>query len=175
MAKTRQQKEDIVAGIAENFKAMKSAAFSSISGFTMNQANELREKAAEQGAKVFIAKKTMLELAAKEAGLEGIDPRNLEGSILTAVAEDEVAAAKLLHELTKENEDIQLVAGVLEGKALSADEVKQLAALPSKQELLAQVVGSLNAPVSGFVNALAGNMRGLVTVLGAIQDKKEVA
>ncbi len=172
MAKTRKQKEEIVAGIAENFKAMKSVAFSSISGFTMNQANELRAKAAEQGAKVFIAKKTMLELAVKEAGLEGVDPRNLEGSILTAVAEDEVTAAKLLHELTETNEGIELIAGVLEGKALTADEVKHLAALPSKQELLAKVVGTINAPVSGFVNVLAGNMRGLVTVLGAIKENK---
>lgn len=173
MAKTRKEKEEIVAGIADDFRTMKSAAFSSISGFTMNQANELRDKARESGAKVFIAKKTLLSLAAKEANVEGLDPANFEGSILTAVSfDDEVTAAKLLKELSKENEDIALVGGVLEGAGIDADAVMQLASLPTKEQLYAQLVGSINAPVSGFVNALAGNMRGLVTVLGAIKDAK---
>ncbi|MFH1766547.1 MAG: 50S ribosomal protein L10 [Patescibacteria group bacterium] len=172
MAKTRQQKEEIVAGIVEDFRKMKAAAFSSISGFTMNQANELRTKAAESGAKVFIAKKTLLGLAAKEAELE-LQPSNLEGSILTAVSfDDEVSAAKLLYTLAKENEAISLVGGILEGKSLSADEVTRLAALPTKEQLLGQLVGTLNAPISGFANVLAGNIRGLVTVLGAINKNK---
>lgn len=173
MAKTRKEKEEIVARIAEDFKAMKSAAFSSISGFDMSQANALREKAQENDAKVFVAKKTLLSHAVKSAGLEGLDPLAFEGSVLTAVSfGDEVAAAKLLHELSEENEDVKLIAGMLEGKALSVEEVTQLASLPSKQELLAKLVGSINAPVSGFVNVLAGNLRGLVTVLGAIKDQK---
>jgi len=138
----------------------------------MAQADGLREKASQSGVEVFVAKKTLLDIAAKEAGLEGVDPKQFSGSILTAVAQDEVSAAKLLNELTKENEDVQLVAGVLEGKGIDAEEVAQLASLPGKEELLAKLVGSLNSPVSGFVNALAGNVRGLVTVLSAIQEKK---
>lgn len=173
MAKTRQQKADIVERIVEDFKNMKSAAFSTISGFGMGDADALRKQGRESNVKVFVAKKTLLAIAAKEAGIEGLDPKDLEGSILTAVAfDDEVSAAKLLNSLKKDNEAIQLVAGVLEGKGISAEEVTKLAALPGKEELLAKLVGSLNAPVSGFVNVLAGNMRGLVTVLGAIKDKK---
>lgn len=173
MAKTRKEKEAIVANVTEKFRGMKAAGFASISGFTMNQANELREKAAEQGVEIFIAKKTLLNQAAQDAGLEGVDPKSFEGSILTAVSfNDEVSAAKLLKEFTKVNEDVKLVAGVLEGKGLDAAGVEQLALLPSKEELLAKMVGSLNAPVSGFVNVLAGNLRGLVTVLGAIKDQK---
>ena len=172
MAKTRQQKEEIVKQIAEDFKTMKSAAFSSISGFGMAQADALREKAQESDVKIFVAKKTLLRLAAKEAGIE-IDPKTFEGSILTAVSfGDEVSAAKLLKDLNKENEEVVLTAGVLEGKGISAEAVTQLAALPGKEELYAKLVGSINAPVSGFVNVLAGNMRGLVTVLGAIKDQK---
>jgi large subunit ribosomal protein L10 len=67
---------------------------------------------------------------------------------------------------------MQLVAGILEGKFVNAEAVNRLAALPTKQQLLGQLVGTLNAPVSGFVNVLAGNLRGLVTVLGAIKEKK---
>lgn len=173
MAKTRKEKEAIVEKIVIDFRNMKAAAFSSISGFTMNQANELREKAEERGAKVFIAKKTLLARAAKDANIEGFDSTLLEGSILTAVSfNDEVSAAKLLKDLSKENDAISLVGGVLEGKNLSQAEVVQLASLPSKEELLTKLVGTINAPVSGFVNVLAGNLRGLVTVLGSIKDAK---
>jgi len=173
MAKTRKEKEAVVARVADKFRTMKAASFASISGFTMEQANALREKANGLGVEIFVAKKTLLGHAAKEAQLEDMNPNAFEGSILTAVGfNDEVSAAKLLKEFSKENEAVKLVAGVLEGKALSAEEVEKLALLPSKEQLLAQLVGSLNAPVSGFVNVLAGNLRGLVTVLGAIKDQK---
>lgn len=172
MPKTRQEKEQIVADVADKFKRMKAAAFTSISGFTMGQADELREKASELGVEVFIAKKTLLAHAAKEAGLD-VDPLEFEGSILTAVSfDDQVSAAKVLSDLSKENDAVVFAAGILEGKGLTAEEVAQLALLPSKQELLAKLVGTLNAPVSGFVNVLAGNLRGLVTVLGAIKEQK---
>ncbi|MDP2632089.1 MAG: 50S ribosomal protein L10 [Candidatus Uhrbacteria bacterium] len=174
MPKTRQEKEDIVGVVAEKFRNMKAAAFTSVSGLTMPQSDELRQKASEQNVEVFVTKKTLLGLAAKEAGLEGIDPAGFDGSILTAVSYgDEVSAAKLLKEFDKAHKDIlTFVAGVLEGKGLTAEEVTALAALPSKQQLLGMLVGTLNAPVSGFVNVLAGNLRGLVTVLDAIKEQK---
>ena len=74
--------------------------------------------------------------------------------------------------MIKTNDGIVFEAGILEGKGLTAAEVKQLASLPSKEQLLGQLVGTLNAPISGFVRVLAGNLRGLVTVLSAIQEKK---
>lgn len=172
MAKSRAQKSEIVAKIADRLKRMKAAAFSQVAGYTMEDADKLRAKAAEQGVEVFVAKKTLLTLAAKEAGIE-INPKDFEGSVLTAVGyNDEVSAAKLLKELNKEKDSIKLFAGVLEGKLMNAAEVAQLASLPGKQQLLGHLVATLNAPVSGFVNVLAGNMRGLVTVIGAIKDKK---
>lgn len=173
MPKTRAQKAEIVTKVADRFKRMKAVAFSSVSGYTMAQADSLRQKAREADVDVFIAKKTLLKLAAQEAGLPELV--NLDGSVLTAVAYgDEVSAAKLLKELTKQNDQMSLLSGVLEGKVVDADGVQRLAALPSKQQLLGQLVGTLNAPVSGFVNVLAGNIRGLVTVVSAIKDKKTV-
>ncbi len=173
MPKTRAQKAGIVEEIAARFRGMKGAAFSEVSGLTMEDADKLRAKAAALNVEVFIAKKTLLALAAKEAGIEGLSSNTLSGSILTAVGMgDEVSAAKLLKELMKQKETVKLVAGVLDGRMMSKEEVTQLASLPSKQELLQKMVGSLNAPVSGFVNVLAGNLRGLVTVLGAIEKKK---
>lgn len=173
MAKTRAQKEEIVAGISDKFRDAKATAFAQVSGLTMPQADELRQKAKDVGVEIFIAKKTLLTLATKSAEVEDIDPKTFEGSILTAVSyEDEVAAAKVISDFAKKNEVLNLVAGILEGRGIGAEEVKQLAALPSKEVLYAQVVGSLNAPVSGFVNVLAGNLRGLVTVLDQVREQK---
>lgn len=173
MAKTRQQKEAIVSTLAEKFAKMKGASFSQVSGFTMNQADELRKEGREHGVEVLIAKKTLLALAAKEAGVQDLDPATFEGSVLTAISyDDEVASAKLIKDFSKGKESLSLFAGVLEGKGISSEEVNHLASLPSKEELLAKVVGSLNAPVSGFVNVLAGNLRGLVTALDAIRNQK---
>jgi large subunit ribosomal protein L10 len=173
MAKTRQQKEEAVTQIADKLRGAKGASFSQVSGFTMSQADQLRADGKERGVEVFIAKKTLLGLAAAEAGIEDLDPRSFEGSILTAVSrDDEVASARLIKDFNKENESLTLIAGVLEGKGIGAEQVAHLASLPSKEELLAKMVGSLNAPVSGFVNVLAGNLRGLVGVLNAIKEQK---
>ncbi len=79
---------------------------------------------------------------------------------------------KLVKGFSKKHEDIEFQGGILEGQIIDIEELKKLADLPSREELLAKVVGSLNAPISGFVNVLAGNLRGLVNVLNAIKDNK---
>ncbi|MFH1252788.1 MAG: 50S ribosomal protein L10 [Candidatus Uhrbacteria bacterium] len=173
MAKTRVQKQEMVSDLTDKFRRMKAAAFASISGFTMKDADNLRVKARQAGVEVMVAKKTMLKIAAKEAGQNIVDPSAFDGSILSAFAfDDEVSAAKILAGLVKDRNTVKILGGILEGNIVGAEEIKQLAALPSKTELLAKMVGSLNAPISGFVNVLAGNLRGLVTVLKAVQDKK---
>ncbi|KKW32601.1 MAG: 50S ribosomal protein L10, partial [Candidatus Uhrbacteria bacterium GW2011_GWA2_52_8d] len=97
----------------------------------------------------------------------------LEGSILTTIGfDDEVAAAKLIAEFAKDRETIQILGGILEGKFVGSDAIKQLATLPSREQLLAMLVRSLNAPISGFVHVLAGNLRSLVYVLNAIRAAK---
>lgn len=173
MPKTREQKEQIVAEVADKFTRMKAAVFTKISGYTMDDANHLREEARKNGMDVFVAKKSLLDRAAKAAKVEGLDPRTFEGSVLTVVGfEDEVTPAKTMTKFLKDREAMAILSGVLDGKLIDASMVKSLAKLPGKQELLAKLVGTLNAPVSGFVNVLAGNLRGFVNVLNAIKDKK---
>ncbi len=173
MSKTRSQKEAVVSDLTDKFKRMKSAAFVSVAGYTMKDADGMRAKGKEAGVDVLVTKKTFLKIAAEQAGVSGFDPKSFDGSVLTAFSfNDEVAGAKLLAGLLKERDQMKFLGGILEGAVVDATKVKVLAKLPSKKELLAKMVGSLNAPVSGFVNVLAGNLRGLVTVLGAIKDKK---
>lgn len=173
MPKSRSEKREIVADITQKFSTMKGAAFIAVSGLTMAQADELRSKARENSVDIFIAKKTLLELAAKDAGIEGLVSDALQGSILTAVSySDEVSAAKVLKTFLTGKTVGTLLAGVLEGKLIGQDDVKRLADLPSKEQLLGQLVRTINAPTTAFVNVLAGNLRGLVTVLGAVSAKK---
>lgn len=173
MAKTRSDKRAIVAEISEQFKRMKGAAFVSVSGFTMTHADALRSKARENNVDIFISKKTLLLLAAKDAGIDGVVPDALQGSILTAVSYgDEVTAAKVLKDFLKDKEIGTFVAGILENRLIGATDVKRVADLPSKEQLLGQLVGTLQAPISGFVRVLAGNLSGLVTVLDAVKAKK---
>lgn len=173
MAKTREQKEVIVTDLTDKFGNMKSAVFTAVSGYTMDDANELRKEAKEQGLDVLIAKKTLLSLAAEKAGLKGLDPKVLEGSVLTMIGyEDEVAPARVMAKFIKDREGMAILAGFLEGEAVTDEMIMSLAKLPSKDELLAKMVGSINAPVSGFVGVLGANLRNLVGVLGAIEKTK---
>lgn len=172
MSKTKVQKQAIVTELADKFRRMKSAVFTSIAGYTMPDADKLRAKGRKQGVDFVVTKKTLLLRALKDVGIEPPEG-SLQGSILTSIGfEDEVAPAKLIAELIKEKEAIKMIGGILEGKLVDAASVKQLAKLPGKQELLAKLVGSLNAPVSGFVNVLAGNLRAFVYALNAVKESK---
>ena len=97
----------------------------------------------------------------------------MEGQVAIAMANmDEVSAAKIIDIFAKTNENVKLLGGVLGSTVMNAAEVKALAKIPSKEQLLGQLVGTLNAPISGFVNVLAGNLRGLVQVLNAVKEQK---
>jgi len=136
----------------------------------------LRDQLRQENGEYYVAKKTLLGLALKNQGVDGLDTKSLGGKIAAVFSYgDEVAAAKVLDKFRQDKEKsnkLNFIAGILEGKLLTKEEIEALAKLPSKQELYAKLVGSLNAPVSGFVNALAGNLRNLVYVLKAIEEKK---
>jgi len=172
MPKSKQQKQEIVDALAEKLGRMKSVVFTAVSGYTMSDADALRAKGHAENVDFLVTKKTLLERALEKHNLT-LTKDIVDGSILTAISYvDEVAPAKIIKTFSKGREGFDMVAGILEGKFMDGASMKQLADLPSKQELLASLVGSLNAPASGFVNVLAGNLRGLVRVLSAIQETK---
>jgi large subunit ribosomal protein L10 len=172
MKQSRDQKEAIIKELAEKLKASKAVVFSDYKGLQVKDFTLLRRELRQSGIEIKVLKKTLINLAFKNAGIE-MDVKKLEGQIAIAISGgDEVAAAKIIAAAAKANENLKIVGGILGTKELSAAEVNALAKLPSKQEMLGRLVGTLNAPVSGFVNVLAGNLRGLVTVLQAVADKK---
>ncbi len=172
MAKTRQQKEEAVQGLATSIKDAKAAVFANFQGLKVSESEELRGKCRENNISYVATKKTLLGRALKEAGLE-VDTKTFEGGVATILGQDdEVAPAQIIADFAKDHELVTIFGGVLEGEFIDAAKVTELSKLPSKQQLLGQLVGTLNAPVSGFVNVLAGNMRGLVNVLNGIKESK---
>lgn len=168
---TRVQKENLVKDLSEKIKAGKVMIFSDYAGTNVNKMQGLREELRKTGSSYKIAKKKLIELAFEKAGIK-VDVKNMKGQIGVAIGEaDEVSSAKALTKFAKENEKFKILEGVLENKLISAEEVMELAKLPSKEDLLAKLVGVINAPVSGFVNVLAGNIRNLIGVLKAIGEK----
>ncbi|HEX8974692.1 MAG TPA: 50S ribosomal protein L10 [Patescibacteria group bacterium] len=170
---TKEQKRELVKELTEKIKESKSAVFVDYKGLKVKDTMDLKRKLRAAGVEYVVVRKTLIDIALKNAGIEGADIASMEGQVAISLSmQDEVAAAKIIDTFAKTNENVKMLGGVLESKLLSGEEVKALAKVPSKEELLAKLVGTLNAPVSGFVNVLAGNLRGLVQVLNAISEAK---
>lgn len=170
---TLRAKEAEVAEIQEKIEKSQSVMFLDYRGLNVAEVTELRNKMRAAGVEYKVIKNTMIRRAAEKAGIEGLD-NVLEGP--TAVAfgyADPVAPAKILVDFIEDTKKTNLKGGVLAGKAMSEAEIKNLASLPSKEELIAKMLGSLNAPITGLVMALSGIPRNLVYALNAIKEKKE--
>ncbi|MDO8505210.1 MAG: 50S ribosomal protein L10 [bacterium] len=174
MAKTRAQKEQKLGELTDKLSKMKGAVLVDYRGLKVKDAQKIREKSWAEEIDYEVIKKTLLKLALKGASLEGaVDPKSLDGNIGLIVGySDEAATAKFAASASKEVEAFKILGGLFEGKFVSASQVQMLAALPSRIELLGRLVGTIQAPVSGFVNVLAGNLRGLVQALNAIRESK---
>jgi large subunit ribosomal protein L10 len=169
---TKDQKKKIVKDLTEKLKTGKVMIFSDFTGTTVGGMKELRDELRKTGATYKVTKKKLIDIAFKDAGIEA-DSVGLEGQIGLAIGqEDEVSAAKVLGQFSKKNKNFKILRGVLDNKIISDKEVIALASLPSREQLLAKFVGTINAPVSGFVNVLAGNLRNFVGVLKAIAETK---
>lgn len=175
MPLTRKQKEEVIADVTTKMKDAKSVVFADFKGLSVNDLQSLRRKLREEGVEFKVVKKTLIKIAAKNAGIEDeLDGKILEGSVGVAFSmEDEVAAAKLLHAFAKEKESLKLRGAIFEGKALSVEKTKELALIPGKEELYAKLVYLLNSPIQGFHGVLNNTVAGFVRALNAIKEKKE--
>lgn len=172
MPKTREQKEQAFSILVDSMKQSKSVVFANFQGLKVKESEELRRLCRKEGVAYVAAKKTLVARALKDAGIEA-DPKSFDGAVSVVFGlNDEVAPAQILANFAKTHEAVKLFGGILEGAFIDGAKVTALSQLPNKQQLLGQLVGTLNAPVSGFVNVLAGNIRGLATVLNAIKDTK---
>lgn len=175
MAISREAKEQVVAKLSDELSRLKLAVMTDYRGLTVREAEELRAQLREQGMTYRVTKNTLLRLALKsQPQMAELDPTSFTGPMALAVGfDDEVAPARVIFQYAKEHEALEIVGAITgDGKLLSAAEVKALATLPSREQLLAQVVGTIAAPLTGFVGVMAGNVRSIVNVLNALSQAR---
>ncbi len=173
MAKTREQKNADVQALADAFDSSKLAVLTDYRGLDVASISELRAKLREAGVSYKVAKNTLVRIALAQTKLKDADTSVLTGPMAIAFGADEVEAARVVYEFGRDHEELEII-GALDdtGRVLATEEVVALAKLPSREQLTAQVVGTIAAPLSGFVRVLNGNITGLVYALSAIQEKK---
>lgn len=160
--KNRELKEAKVAEIKEKLEKSKAVVLTKYQGLTVEEDTALRKILREAGVEYKVYKNTLVTLAAKELGLDGI-VEYLEGPVSIAFGyEDVTVGARILNDFAKNHKKLELKAGVVEGEIYDADKIKQLATIPSKEVLIAKLLGSIKSPLSNFAY-----------LLSAIKDNKE--
>ena len=168
----RDEKEKQIEVLAEMLKNAKAAFVADYRGVSVGDVTKLRADLRNAGVEYRVAKNTLVKLASKGTDCEVLNDFLTGPNAIAVSTDDPVAPAKILNDFAKANKHFELKAGVLGGKLLSAAEITALADLPSREVLLAKVLGSISAPTSNFVGLLAAVPRSLLTVLKAIEDQK---
>lgn len=165
MAISRDKKQTLVAELTELLENAKGTAFAHYAGLSVADLQSLRKAAREAGVVIKVVKNRLVRVSLSQVKTyKDTDTSTMVGQLVYAIsADDEVAPAQVLNNFAKENPALQLAGGISgEGLLLSAEDVKSLAGLPSKNQLIAEVVAQLLSPVHDTVNALSGNLHGLL-------------
>lgn len=170
--KILQQKKELVQKLSEKLSSATSGILVDYRGLTVAEDTELRSQLRKADVEYKVVKNNLTRFAAKESGYEELKPYLKGPTSIALTYDDPVAAAKVLIGFSKKNEALEVKAGFIEGEIIDVDEIKRLASLPSKEELIAKVVGGFNAPIYGLANVLNANLRGLAVALNAIAEKK---
>ena len=170
MAISKSKKENLVADLTALLSEAKLTAYASYQGLTVKALQDLRKQARENNVKIKVVKNRLLRVAMNEISVyKDTDTTGLTGQLVYAISsEDEILPAKILADFAKKQPALQLLGGFsAEGKAIAKEEINALAKLPSKNELIAQVVAQLLSPATDSVSALAGGLPGIISGLEA--------
>jgi large subunit ribosomal protein L10 len=175
LAITREKKGELVSEYVDKLQRSQAVIVTEYRGLTVKQIQDLRRELRSSGSELLIGKNTLLSRALVEVGMAA--PKSLlHGPTAVAFCFKEIAApAKALNKYAKDSKILVVKGGVIGKTSFDEAGVQQLAELPGRMQLLGQVVGVLQAPLTGLVNVLAGTMRGLVNVLNARVEQLEKA
>ena len=167
----REEKARVIEELTEKLKGG-SVVFVDYKGMNVAQSTRLRARSRESGVEFVVAKNTLAQWAANQAGVEGIS-EYLVGPTALAFSEDPVVSAKLMAEFSDEIGTFELKGGLLDGdQVVDAEGVVALSRLPEREQLIAQVVGGIQSPIAGLVNVLNGTIRNLAVVLNQVAEQK---
>lgn len=172
MSKNKQRKVKLVEEIKEHFEKSQSVIIADYRGLNVAEMEALRKDLREQNVTLRVLKNTLAWRAAQQLGWDDLEEIFKGPTAVAFGVEDAVAPAKVMTKFAKDNQNLELKAGVLEGKVISLEEVKALADLPSREELLAKVLGCLQTPLVNMANVLQAPIRDLVQVTDALRNQK---
>ena len=169
----RADKEKIVADLSEKLNNAQSLYYTDFTGLNVKRMTELRRRLKKAGVEYVVIKNTLALRAVNESGLVA---DTLKGPTGLVVAKDPVSAAKVLSDFAKENEDRPAVkGGLLSGKKIDNAQLKRLASLPSREQMLADLGAGLQSPMAAFVGALNGLLYMFAGALDALKSQREGA
>ncbi len=166
-------KQDVVQEIVEKLNRAQAMVLVDYRGLNVEQVTDLRNQYRQEQIDYKVYKNTMMRFALKEAGIDGMDEYLTGPNAVAFSFEDPVAAAKVSQKYAKGNDKLVIKAGVVDGKVIDKTGVEALAKLPPKEVLVAQVLGTLNAPITGLATALQGTYGGLVRCLDQVRAQQE--
>lgn len=169
----RPEKQAEIERLKDSFSRAKSTVLTDCCGLTVAEMNEVRGKLREASVELRVTKNTLARIAVKGTDSEPLTDVLSGPTAIAFSYEDPVAGAKILQELAKAHDDLELKGGMLGDKVLSISDIEALSKLPTKEILLSQLLSVMNGPMTGFVNVIVGNQRKLVQVLAAISEKKD--
>ena len=173
MATSKAKKNQVMEEIREILQTNKNVVLTEYRGLNVEQVTALRSQLRSAGVKFKVLKNTLSRKLFQEAGIENLHEQ-LEGPVaLGFLSEDVAASSKALVDFAKKNELLVVKAGYVDGKLLAASDVKALAALPSRDVLLAMLLSTMQAPVKNLMSAMQGTTRKLVYALNAVKEQKE--
>ena len=168
-----QNKIDIVNEVQEKLQKSSGVYFANYTGLNVSSVTKLRKSFREEGVEYKVVKNNLTKIAAKNAGINGLDDL-LVGQIGIAFSEsDPTAPAKVIKSFVEDNDSFKVVGILFEGQMFDAAKYEELASLPSKEELLSKLVGGLNSPMSKLVGTLGATMSKLVGSLNSLKDQKD--
>lgn len=170
MALKKEKKQEIIKDLREKVEQQKSIIFVAIENLKAKELFDLRKKLKEAGCLIAVVKKTLTSIIFKEKKI-GIDPKKLPGqTALIFGFDDEISPAKIAYKFSLTNKNLKILGGLMgKNDILTVEQANSLAQIPSKEELLAKVVGSMSAPISNFSYILQANIKGLISVLSKIK------
>lgn len=169
----RTEKEQLVTELTDKIKGASAVYYTDFTGLNVKRMTELRRRLRRAGVEYVVIKNTLALRAVNESGLAG---SRLRGPTGIVVGKDAVAAAKVLTDFAKENEQKpEVKGGLLDGRAIQAAQVQKLASLPSREQLLAELGAGLMSPMASFVGAMNGLLYMFAGALDALKTQREGA
>jgi len=169
----RAEKEQLVTELSDKLKSAQSLYYTDFTGLNVKRMTELRRRLKRAGVDYVVIKNTLALRAVNESGLVG---ETLKGPTGLVVGKDPVAAARVRTEFAKEFEDRPAMkGGMLQGKAIDNAQVKRMAALPSREQMLADLAAGMQSPMAAFVGALSGLLYMFAGALDALKSQREGA